>query len=105
MDDSYEDNIDEYRYTEVAIDYNAGFVGAMAGMAKHFGAGQKAEPIPAEPEAEDILCGGSLLSTGGNEIKIKIFLNNFSVHPPRYEDQLSYRYFVDLSELYSRDIR
>lgn len=44
----------------------------------------------------------ALLSTGGNEIKIKIFLNNFSVHPPRYEDQLSYRYFVDLSELYSR---
>lgn len=102
MDDSYEDNIDEYRYTEVAIDYNAGFVGAMAGMAKHFGTGQKAEPIPAEPETEDIFVEAALLATGGNEIKIKIFLNNLSVHPPRYENQLSYRYFIDLSELYSK---
>ncbi|MFZ5986164.1 MAG: glycoside hydrolase family 9 protein [Bacillota bacterium] len=35
--DQYKDNIHEYQYTEVAIDYNAGLVGALAGMIKHFG--------------------------------------------------------------------
>lgn len=102
QDDSYEDDIDQYRYTEVAIDYNAGFLGAMAGMAKYFGNGQKAEPIPTEPEIEEIFVEASIDSSSGSEIKLNLFLNNVSIHPPRYEDDLSYRYYIDLTELYER---
>ncbi len=36
-DDKFLDSVVEYHYTEVAIDYNAGFVGALAGIIKHFG--------------------------------------------------------------------
>lgn len=32
-DDYYEDNMDMYQFSEVAIDYNAGLVGALAGLA------------------------------------------------------------------------
>jgi endoglucanase len=35
--DVFKDSVSEFQYTEVAIDYNAGFVGAVAAVAKHFG--------------------------------------------------------------------
>ncbi len=35
--DEFKDNSNFYQYTEVAIDYNAGLVGALAGMIKNFG--------------------------------------------------------------------
>lgn len=37
MSDNYTDVVDKYQATEVGIDYNAGLVGAMAGMVKYFG--------------------------------------------------------------------
>ncbi|MCD7800193.1 MAG: glycoside hydrolase family 9 protein [Ruminococcus sp.] len=36
----YVDDVNEYTYSEVAIDYNAGLVGAMAGLYELYGAGQ-----------------------------------------------------------------
>ncbi|MEJ6951302.1 glycoside hydrolase family 9 protein [Natronospora cellulosivora (SeqCode)] len=32
LEDNYIDDVNQYQYTEVAIDYNAGFVGAVAGL-------------------------------------------------------------------------
>jgi len=42
--DKYLDDVNQYQYTEVAIDYNAGFVGALAGMTKYFGNGTTPPP-------------------------------------------------------------
>ncbi|MEJ6951307.1 glycoside hydrolase family 9 protein [Natronospora cellulosivora (SeqCode)] len=100
-DDSYIDDIDDYRFTEVAIDYNAGFVGAMAGIAKHFGQGQLPEPIPQEPEVEEIYVEASIGTQSGTEIGLSFYLVNESIHPPRYEDKLSFRYFMDLTSIYN----
>jgi len=36
-DDVFKESVYEYQYTEVAIDYNAGFVGALAAVVKHYG--------------------------------------------------------------------
>lgn len=36
-EDVFKDNSNFYQYTEVAIDYNAGLVGALAGMVRNFG--------------------------------------------------------------------
>ncbi|WP_414705275.1 glycoside hydrolase family 9 protein [Pseudobacteroides sp.] len=46
--DTFKESVDEYQYTEVAIDYNAAFVGALAGMAKHFGAQTSIKPSPTQ---------------------------------------------------------
>jgi len=35
--DNFADSVHQYQYTEVAIDYNAGFVGALAAVTKHYG--------------------------------------------------------------------
>jgi hypothetical protein len=37
MTDKYIDDVNQFQYTEVAIDYNAGFVGALAAVTKYFG--------------------------------------------------------------------
>ncbi|URZ01439.1 glycoside hydrolase family 9 protein [Clostridium felsineum] len=50
--DNYQDNIEDYQHSEVAIDYNAGFVGALAGISNYFGQGQTVEKIN-DPEVKD----------------------------------------------------
>lgn len=101
-DDSYEDDIEQYEYTEVAIDYNAGFVGAITGMAKHFGEDQEPEEIPQEPEEDEIFVEAALEEATENEISLLLYLYNESIHPPRYEDELKFRYYMDLSEVYEQ---
>ncbi|MFZ5988112.1 MAG: glycoside hydrolase family 9 protein, partial [Bacillota bacterium] len=44
--DTYKDDVNQYQYTEVALDYNAGLVGALAGMQKNYG-GTVSSPSPA----------------------------------------------------------
>ncbi|MBN2440202.1 MAG: glycoside hydrolase family 9 protein [Spirochaetales bacterium] len=43
--DQFTDDVNQYQYTEVAIDYNAGFVGALAGLIKYSG-GIVSTPAP-----------------------------------------------------------
>ncbi|MBQ7046524.1 MAG: glycoside hydrolase family 9 protein [Oscillospiraceae bacterium] len=45
--DSYVDDVEQYKYTEVATDYNAAFVGALAGLYLKYGSGQSiASSVP-----------------------------------------------------------
>jgi hypothetical protein len=60
--DTFKESVDEYQYTEVAIDYNAAFVGALAGMAKHFGTLPSIKPTPTPSVTPT--------SSGGNKYKI-----------------------------------
>ena len=46
INDEYFDDIDQYVYSETGLDYNAGLVGALAGMSKYFGQGQMPEDTP-----------------------------------------------------------
>ena len=52
MTDTYVDDVNQFQYTEVALDYNAGFVGAMAAITTYYGGIQiqtstpKATPTP-----------------------------------------------------------
>ena len=43
QDGSFNDNISEYEYTEVTLDYNAGFAGALAGLYLKYGSGQSVD--------------------------------------------------------------
>ncbi|NYC95312.1 hypothetical protein DFN09_003299 [Clostridium acetobutylicum] len=52
QNDSYIENIEEYQHSEVAIDYNAGFVGALAGISNYFGQNQSVEKIN-DPDVKD----------------------------------------------------
>lgn len=99
-DDSYRDETADYVSNEVAIDYNAAFTGNAAKMYQLYGAGQS--PLPDFPEqetpADEFFAEASVNSSGSNYTEIRAQLNNRSGWPARKTDNLSFRYYVDLSE-------
>jgi Cellulose binding domain./Glycosyl hydrolase family 9./Domain of unknown function. len=99
-DDSYSDDISNYVNNEVACDYNAGFVGALAKMYEDYGG----NPIPNLTAFEEItndefFVMAGINASGSNFIEIKALLHNQSGWPARVGDRLSFRYFVDLTEV------
>lgn len=99
-DDSYRDDITDYVSNEVAIDYNAAFTGNVAKMFQLFGKGHV--PLPEFPEKEipedEYFAEASINSSGNSYTEIRAQLNNRSGWPAKKTDQLSFRYYVDLTE-------
>ena len=99
--DGYTDTVSDYNKNEVACDYNAGFTGLMAAMySKYhgktlidFGAVEK---VPADEFAAD--CG--LNVEGSDFAEIKALIYNKTAWPARAADNLEFRYYIDLSEVY-----
>ena len=99
--DGYTDEVSNYTTNEVADDYNAGFVGALAALYAEYG-GQTlvnygaVENIP----ADEISVEGSVNVNGDNFIEVKAYVYNKSAWPARALTDATLCYFVDLSELY-----
>ena len=99
--DGYTDTVSDYNKNEVACDYNAGFTGLMAAMySKYhgqtlidFGA---VEEVPGDEYSAE--CG--LNVEGQDFAEIKAFIYNKTAWPARTAENLEFRYFVDLSEIY-----
>lgn len=103
--DKYVDDVDEYEHSEVAIDYNAGFVGALAGMTEYYGAGQLPDATPGiEPSTPYNYVEAKIMSENSQSCTIQAFMHNDSLLPPKYEKGLTFRYFVDLSEYYAKGL-
>jgi endoglucanase len=98
-DDGYKDEIGNYTNNEVACDYNAGFTGALAKMYLLYG-GSPIEGFKAfEKVEEEFFVEASVNASADNFVEIKALLNNMSGWPARSSSKLSFRYFMDLSEL------
>ncbi len=96
----YIDDRGKYVYTEVATDYNAGFTAMLCKMVDKYG-GTKDPNFPA-PEAHDapefyVEMLGKESSGSGVTVSFKV--TNHSAWPARVEDNISFRYFMDLSEV------
>lgn len=99
LNDEYHDDVNEYVYTETGLDYNAGFVGALAGMSKYFGQNQEPEETPGiEAEPTKYYTEAKLYKEGSEGVVIDLNLYNIATSPPEYETDLSVKYFLDLSE-------
>lgn len=98
----YEDKITNYTVNEVACDYNAGFVGALAKLYKKYG-GQTLVNFGAveDPDHNEIYTEASVNASGTDFTEIKALLYNKTSWPARVTDKLELRYFIDLSEIYS----
>lgn len=99
-DDSYVDDVEDFTHNEVACDYNAGFVGALAKMYKNYGG----DPIKdfksiEEKTNDEFYVEAGINTKGDNFMEIKALLYNKSGWPAKVGDKLSFRYFVDISEL------
>ncbi len=102
LSDQHNDETSDYVSNEVTIDYNAACVGAFAAMRKEFGADQIPDPDPEpEPEIEAYYSEAKLETDNAQRTQITTRIHNHAVHPPHFEDKLSYRYFIDLTELFN----
>ena len=106
-DDWHRDQTKDYIYNEVAVDYNAGFVGACAGLYQYYGKANGDKPEANFPPSEESLKGEitefTLKAAVGQEdnmaTQILIEIANLSSQPPRYLDDIKVRYYFNISEL------
>lgn len=104
--DWHRDITKDYVYNEVAVDYNAGFVGACAGLYKYFGTedmkNQENFP-PKEIDMKGEIQEFTLKAAVGQEdtmaSQILLELNAHTLIPPRYLNEIKIRYFFDISEM------
>ncbi|WP_234122455.1 glycoside hydrolase family 9 protein [Clostridium hydrogenum] len=103
--DKYVDNIEDYQHSEVALDYNAGFVGALAGMTNYYGAKQLPQATPGiEANTPENYVEATAMRENNQACTIQASIHNDSILPPKYEKGLTFRYFVDLSEYYAKGL-
>ncbi|NLL05079.1 MAG: glycoside hydrolase [Clostridiaceae bacterium] len=102
-DDFHKDVTSDYIYNEVAIDYNAAFVGACAGLYTYYGEGHK--PLenfpPKEERPLEFFVEGKVSTTQENNERsqITIRIHNESAYPPHYETRMKARYYFNINEL------
>lgn len=102
-DDFHKDVTSDYIYNEVAVDYNAAFVGACAGLYTYYGAGQK--PVEDFPPKENrpleffVEAKVSTSQENNERSQITLRIHNESAYPPHYETSMKTRYYFNISEL------
>lgn len=99
-DDSYEDNIEDYVKNEVACDYNAGFVGALCRLTAEYGGTPLANFPPPEQRDDEFFVEAAINQASDHFTEIKALLNNRSSWPARLIKDLSYNYYMDLTEVF-----
>jgi len=103
-DSAYSDDRENYVTNEVALDYNAGFTGAVARLAQT-SPGSPLTSFPPASEAgnpdDEFFVEASIKQQGGGFTEIRALLNNRSAFPAQGSSAFSFRYFVDLSELFA----
>jgi len=99
-DTDYVDSRTNYVCNEVALDYNAGFQGAVARLYLEFGGGAAAPAPPAtESPGDEFFVQTAVNTVGSGFTEVRAILNNRSAWPARASSNLSFVYFVDLSEV------
>jgi len=97
--DNYRDDISDYQCNEVACDYNAGFVGALAKMYNRYDGRPVPEFKAIEVPEDEFMVEAYVSSRDKNYVEIKTRLNNRTAWPARVSEGLSFRYFIDLTEV------
>lgn len=103
--DGYTDEISNFINNEIACDYNAGFTGALAKMYKQYGGNPIINFNAIEEKTNDeVIIKAGLNSSGPNYTEIKAIVYNQTGWPARVTDKLSFKYFMDLSEVITAGI-
>ena len=102
-DFDYVDIRSDYIANEVACDYNAGLVASLGRMAQEYGG----TPLPDSefPPVEDsygneMFVEASIIEEEATFTRIRCILNNRSAWPARMSDALSYRVYLNLTEVF-----
>ena len=97
---SYKNDVAQYEYSEVAIDYNAGFTATLTSYIGKYGGTILADFPPAEtPKWAEWEVAAVLNGSGDSYTEIKAWAMNHTAWPARVAKDISYHYYFDVSEL------
>lgn len=105
--DFHNDQTKDYIYNEVAVDYNAAFTGACAGLYEYYGKELGNKPVENFPpteasmkgEIQEIYVDARVMQETDARSQIEICIYNDTSLPPRYISTLSARYFFNINEM------
>jgi endoglucanase len=99
--DEHKDLTSDFVYNEVAIDYNAGLVGALAGLYNYFGAGMLPIPNfkPVDPPLIENAIEAKIEQENNERSQISIRVTNDPAYPPRPNVALTAKYYFNITEL------
>ena len=99
--DVHHDVTTDFVSNEVAVDYSAGFVGALAGLYHFYGAGQLplANFPPAEPAETAYFDQGKIEQETNQRTQVTVRSSAIPSQPPHYVSGLKARYFFNISEM------
>lgn len=99
QDGTYEDDRGNFINNEVTCDYNAGFTGLLCKMVEEYGG--KTDPSFPQPETKDaeFYVEAQLKQSSESGVVVSLKLTNHTAWPARVVDNLSYRYYFDVSEI------
>ncbi|MGN0621544.1 MAG: cellulose binding domain-containing protein, partial [Porcipelethomonas sp.] len=97
----YNDVVSSYENSEVAIDYNAGYTAALCGLIEKNGGTSDPDFPPVEtPKWDEFYIEACINQASSNFTELKVQATNHSAWPARVIKNLSYRYYMDLTELF-----
>lgn len=107
--DYHRDETKDYIYNEVAVDYNAAFTGACAGLYDLYGRYMGNKPVENFPPSEESYKGdinefyieGRVVQETDARSQIEVTVYNDTSIPPRYIDDMKCRYFFNVNELFA----
>jgi hypothetical protein len=99
--DKHVDKRADFGSNEITIDYNASLVAALAAHYALQGNGQcpMSNFPPIEPEIDEYYTLSNLNAESTCKSQVNMTLVNETIHPPRYNTHLSFKYFFDIKEL------
>ncbi len=112
--DWHRDITKDYIYNEVAVDYNAAFVGACAGL-YHFYGTDDMKPTPNFPplestyktaeEMQEFTLKAAIGQEDNMATQVLVEISNMTQRPPRYPDEIKVRYYFSAKELYDNNCK
>ncbi|MGN1036349.1 MAG: glycoside hydrolase family 9 protein [Ruminococcus sp.] len=103
--DNHNDSTGDYVQNEVALDYNAGLVGALAGLYSFYGQNQNTDKnfsFEEEVKPDEYYTVVKCTEDNNNHTTLRLYLGCITGMPKRTEN-VSIRYYFDISELSSID--
>jgi hypothetical protein len=102
--DQPDDVTTDFVLNEVAVDYNAAFVGALAGLYQFYGQSQTMTAFtpPAEPAGTPYYATATLNQDSNQGTQLTVNVNNMADEPPHFETDMSARVYFDISSIYAQ---
>lgn len=99
-DGKFTDEVGAYQFSEVAIDYNAGYTSLLCAMIDDYGGEPLADFPPTEtPKWNEFEIAAVIQQDAPNYTQIQLWAMNHTAWPARVVKDLSYNYYFDISEM------